>query len=341
MLPRLDLTAPRLHSLSMRDTHYSPEWLACLARLQQLQRLHLEGSTGWHRPYTVQLPTCAHLTSLDLNLCSKDPLQLSPQPPLVQLAVTGGSQDLRLPGADAAALPALQQLEFTGFGVEDMCACDFRCMPALHAARLFTWGALAETHTIAAATAPTRLELRTTTDDWDADFEKPWTIELLRSLPSSVRALCIKGAWGCGLAAALGRLTQLRALELIHHPMFVAAWDAEDAEAALAASAEQAGSEGDARLLEASPAYDQHVWREDESEGEAPEPKPAPQPRPSHDAIYPGADAPVWGALRALCIHAPFGIPQVRRLPIRPCICASATHGVCDHTCSASMEGSH
>ncbi|GAB4813924.1 hypothetical protein N2152v2_000970 [Parachlorella kessleri] len=88
-------------------------------------------------------------------------------------------------------------------------AVDFAALPGLKSAKLFTACHLERPASIAAATALTYLEL-TSEYEWD-----PSSLELLQSLPPSVRCLSMDKDWPQEAANLVGRMTSLVGLELL------------------------------------------------------------------------------------------------------------------------------
>lgn len=220
LLPQPHLVAPHLRTLVCSNyAYWDTHWMTSLAQLPRLQHLELRMRLQVRGEAAV-LPSMGALTSLRVEMLEGFiAFRLSSQPALQHLTLLsiGSHPDLR------AAFPSLKNLCLSVD--EGDAALDFGGMAQLCAVTLFVSGELEGAGTLVAATMLKTLSVSRhewSDEDWDydeeqeeLDLERPWGLELLRSLPQSLRGLKLEGIWSHGVAATLAQATQLAVLSLV------------------------------------------------------------------------------------------------------------------------------
>ncbi|GAB4813914.1 hypothetical protein N2152v2_000960 [Parachlorella kessleri] len=155
----------------------------------------------------VPLLAFAGLTCLELRLAYGSAplhLQLAELPALAELHLSDYTDKVAL----RASKPAPRLLHLSC--LLGQLSADFAMLPGLKTACFASFTKLDCVANIAAATALTCLQLC----EWNTDWEHSSGMELLRTIPSSVKCLALEGDWSEEVAALVGQQTGLEALAL-------------------------------------------------------------------------------------------------------------------------------
>ncbi|GAB4817245.1 hypothetical protein N2152v2_004291 [Parachlorella kessleri] len=195
-------------------------WLRELSSLRRLESLvlgFLELTNAATAGAAVRFPSLPSLAHLRVHAWSGPPelhVQLDDLPALIELELYDGGR-----AALQASRPALQLQKLTC--TAECLAVDFAALPCLKYGTFSLLCQLEDPATIAVATALTYLEL-----DGRAEWG-PSPLEVLRSLPPSVRCVSMDEQWPQEAADLLGDMTSLVGLQL--HHLDVAPLPADDA----------------------------------------------------------------------------------------------------------------
>ncbi|GAB4813925.1 hypothetical protein N2152v2_000971 [Parachlorella kessleri] len=217
---------PSLRQLDLRRLVVASTWLCGLSSLGALRTLSLgfEGLTdAATASATVRFPSLPSLAHLIVSVWpgpSWLQLQLDDLPALTELKLpgpAGGAVRGRVAVQASQPVPKLQRLS----SYAAQLAVDFAALPCLKSATFSASCQFEHPASIAAATALTYLSL----DGHILDGWRPSALELLRSLPTSVRCISMDGEWPREAADLLGDMTSLVGLEMYQEEP----WPADDA----------------------------------------------------------------------------------------------------------------
>lgn len=200
-----------LRTLDASNNFFPAGWVGQLSALRQLRDLNLCLDVGDTAEASADFPALPSLSRLALQLVGDATIRvcLPHLPALRSVRVWGsGTADLTSPGSSISTAPASHLKGLCLLSAQ--ARLDFALMPALQNAQVEVLS-LDGAATIAAASALTALVLGGDAGD---PLDVPWVAELLRHLPASVKKLRMMNNWSNEAAKALGRLTQLRALQL-------------------------------------------------------------------------------------------------------------------------------
>jgi len=205
---------PNLRVLEVNRPVTDAAWLAGLSALPCLEKLRLLEQSGLLKTANaaLQLPMLSRLTFLELEMLPRAlvQLQLAGLPVLAKLRLDGSLGKAALLTSGPAA-----QLQRLVCRVGQLSA-DFSALQGLQSAYFDVSTQLDQAASIAAATAPTCLELVCVGEHTDSRLG----MDLLRNLPPSIR--CLAGSWPQDVAPLLGALTGLAGLSMHYwgpHPM--------------------------------------------------------------------------------------------------------------------------